>query len=74
MENEEAAAPDFSWLGKEPLEMESVFTDDGVGEIPFGPIGNERDWELMLSSTSDRVCSGYEDHVFPMYDRVCSLD
>jgi hypothetical protein len=59
-----------SWLGEEPLETEFVFVVDGVGEAPFGTIGDARDWELILSSTSDRVCLEYEDHVFPMYEVV----
>ncbi|RHN40842.1 hypothetical protein MtrunA17_Chr8g0359391 [Medicago truncatula] len=70
MENEEAAALDSSWLGEEPLETESVFANDGVGEIPFGPIGDVEDRELMFSSTYDRVCSEYKNHVFPMYEVV----
>jgi hypothetical protein len=59
-----------SWLGEEPLETEIVFAVDGVGEIPFGTIGDVRDWELILPSTSDRVCLEYEDDVFPMYEVV----
>jgi hypothetical protein len=41
-----------------------------VGEIPFGVIGDAKDWELVLPSTSDRVCSEYRDHVFPIYEVV----
>ncbi|KEH20378.1 putative transposase (putative), gypsy type [Medicago truncatula] len=70
MANEEVVALDSSWLGEEALETESIFANDGVGEIPFGPIGNMEDWELMLPSTSDRVCSKYENYVFPMYEVV----
>ncbi|RHN74308.1 putative transposase (putative), gypsy type [Medicago truncatula] len=70
MANEEAVALDSSWLGEEPLQMESDFSNDGVGEIPFGSIGDVEDWELMLPSTSDLVCSLYENHVFPMYEVV----
>jgi hypothetical protein len=55
MANEGAAAPVASWLGEEPLEIESVFDTDGVGEAPFGAIGDTRDWELVPPSTSDRV-------------------
>jgi hypothetical protein len=62
--NEEVVAPATSWLGEEPLEMESTFATDGVGEIPFRPIGEVEDWELILPSTSDRVCSTYENYVF----------
>jgi hypothetical protein len=28
--------PAASWLGEEPLAIESVFAVDGVGEVPFG--------------------------------------
>jgi len=70
MANEEAVAPISSWLGEEPLETESTFATDGVGEIPFGSIGEVGDWELVLPSTSDRVCSEYENHAFPMYEVV----
>ncbi|RHN51030.1 hypothetical protein MtrunA17_Chr6g0463961 [Medicago truncatula] len=66
MENEEVVAPVSPWLGEEPLETELVFSNDGVGEIHFGSIGDMEDWELMLPRTSDRVCSEYENHAFPM--------
>ena len=56
--------------GEEPLETESVFAADGVNEAPFDLIGEGRDWELILPSTSDRVCSEYETYVFPMYEVV----
>jgi hypothetical protein len=70
MANEGAVAPAASWLGEEPLETESVFAADGVGEVPFGTISGVEDWELILPSTSDRVCSEYENYVFPMYEVV----
>jgi hypothetical protein len=41
-----------------------------VGEAPFGTIREVGDWELVLPSTSDRVCSEYENYVFPMYEVV----
>jgi hypothetical protein len=47
------------WPGEEPLETESVFATNGVAEAPFGAIGEVGDWELVLPSTSDRVCSEY---------------
>jgi len=70
MANEEAVTPVSSWLGEEPIETESTFAIYGVGEIPFGSIGEAEDWELVLPSTSDRVCSEYENHAFPMYEVV----
>ncbi|RHN51864.1 hypothetical protein MtrunA17_Chr6g0473831 [Medicago truncatula] len=70
MENEEVATPASSWWGEEPLEIESVFANDGVGEIPFESIGDVEDWEWMLPSTFDRVCSVYKNHTFPMYEVV----
>jgi hypothetical protein len=70
MVNEEVVVSAASWLGEEPLETESVFAADGVGEVPFGTIGEVEDWELILLSMSDRVCSKYENHVFPMYEVV----
>jgi hypothetical protein len=70
MANEGVAAPAASWLGEEPLEIESVFATDGVGEAPFDSIGAVGDWELVLPSTSNKVCSEYENYVFPMYEVV----
>lgn len=32
-----------SWLGQEPLAIESVFAADGVGKVPFGVIGDVKD-------------------------------
>jgi hypothetical protein len=70
MENEGVAVSAASWLREEPLETESVFATDGVGEAPFDSIGEVGDWELVLPSTSDRVCSEHENYVFPMYEVV----
>jgi len=42
----------------------------GTGEIPFSSVGRIEDWEVVLPSTPDRVCSAYENRVFPMYDVV----
>jgi hypothetical protein len=70
MAGEEAVASAASWLGEEPLETESVFAVDGMGEAPFGTIDEAEDWGLILPSTSDRVCSEYENFVFPMYEVV----
>jgi hypothetical protein len=70
MANEGAIASVVSWPGEEPLETESVFATDGVGEVPFGTIGEVMDWELVLPSTSNRVCSEYKNYVFPMYEMV----
>jgi len=53
MANEEAVAPISSWLGEEPLETESAFATNEVGEIPFGSIDEKEDWKLVLPSTSD---------------------
>jgi hypothetical protein len=70
MANEGVTASVVSRPGEEPLETESVFAPDGVGEAPFGTIGEVRDWELVLPSTSSKVCSEYDNHVFPMYEVV----
>jgi hypothetical protein len=67
---DEGAVASASWLGEEPLEIESVFAVDGVGEAPFGTIDEAEDWKLILPSTSDRMCSEYENYVFPMYEVV----
>jgi hypothetical protein len=66
MADEGAVASAASWLGEEPLETKYVFVVDGVGEAPFGTIGEAEDWGLILPSTSDRVCSEYENYVFPI--------
>jgi len=70
MANEETTAPAFAWARNESLETESVFSEGGTGEIPFSSIGRSEDWEVLLPSTSNRVCSKYENHVFPMYEVV----
>jgi len=70
MANEESAAPASHWPGPEALETESVFAEEGTSEIPFDDVGRFEDWELLLPSTSDRVCMEYGDHVFPMYKVV----
>jgi len=70
MENEETTAPASAWPGKESLETESVFFEGSTGEIPFSFIGRSEDWEVLLPSTSDRVCSEYENHVYPVYEVV----
>jgi len=70
MANEETTAPASAWPGNESLETELVFTEGGTGEIPFSSIGRSEDWEVLLPSTSDLVCSEYENHVFPMYEVV----
>jgi hypothetical protein len=70
MENEGVAASVVLRPGEEPLETESVFAIEGVNEAPFDIIGEGRDWELILPSTSDRVCSEYGNYIFPMYEVV----
>ena len=70
MANEETTTPASSWPGNESLETESVFSEGGTGEIPFSSIGRSEDWEVLLPSTCDRVCSEYENHVFPMFEVV----
>jgi len=47
-----------------------VFSEGGIGEIPFSYVARSEDWEVVLPSTSDRVCSEYENHFFPMYEVV----
>jgi hypothetical protein len=70
MANEGVAASVVMRPGEEPLETESVFAADGVNEAPFDLIGEGRDWELIMLSKSDRVCSEYENYAFPMYEVV----
>jgi len=70
MAEEEIAAPALTLLWEEPLETESSFALDGTGEIPFTSVGKIEDWEVVLPSTSDRVCSEYNNYVFPMYEVV----
>jgi len=70
MANEETTAPTSAWPRNESLETESVFSKGSTGEIPFSFIGRSKDWEVLLPSTSIRVCSEYENHVFPMYEVV----
>jgi len=70
MAEEEVVAPALTWPGEEPLETESSFATDGTGEIPFTSVGPSEDWELVLLSTSNRVCSEYDDYVFPIYEVV----
>jgi len=70
MAEEGIAAPTLTWTGEEPLETESSFALDGMGEIPFTSVGKIEDWEVVLPSTSDRVCSEYNNYVFPLYEVV----
>jgi len=70
MANEETIMPANAWPGNKSLAIESVFSDGSTSEIPFSSIGRSEDWEVLLPSTSDRVCSEYENHVFPMYEVV----
>jgi len=68
MAEEEIVAPALTWPGEEPLETDLSFALDGTGEIPFSSVGRNEDWGVVLPSTSDRVCSEYENYVFPMHD------
>jgi hypothetical protein len=68
--NEEVVALVSTWLGEEPLDTESSFAIDGIGDIPFSSVGEAEDQEVVLPSTSDRGCLEYENHVFPMYEVV----
>jgi len=70
MAEEEVVAPVITWPGEEPLEMESSFALNETREIPFTSIGRIEDWEVVLPSTSDRVCSEYQNYLFPMYEVV----
>ena len=70
MANEETTAPTSAWLGNESLETKSVFSEGGTSEIPFSSVGRYEDWEVVLPCISDRVCSKYENYVFPMYEVV----
>jgi len=70
MANEETTAFASTWPGNESLDTESVFFEGSTGKIPFSSIGRSEDWEVLLPSTSDRVCTEYENHVFPMYEVV----
>jgi len=62
MANEEVSASVSSWLGEEPL------AEGRTREIPYSSVCRAEDWEVILPSTSDRVCSEYVNHVFPMYE------
>jgi len=53
MVNEEIVVSASTWPREESLETESVFSEGGTGEIPFGYVGRSEDWEVVLSSTSD---------------------
>jgi len=70
MATEESIAPASAWPGNESLKTEYVFSEGSIGEIPYSFIGRSEDWEVLLPSTSDRVCSEYENHVIPMYEVV----
>jgi len=70
MANEETAAPASAWPGNESLETESVFSKGDTDEIPFSSVGRSEDWEVVLPITFYRVCSEYENHIFPMYEVV----
>ena len=70
MPNEENVAFVSTCPREEPFETKSVFSEGGTSEIPFSSVGRSQDWEVVLPSTSDRVCLDYEDHVFPIYEVV----
>jgi len=70
MANEETIASASAWSGNESLDTESAFLEGSTAKIPFSSIGRSEDWEVLLPSTSDRVCSEYENHVFRMYEVV----
>jgi len=70
MANEETIVPSSAWPGNKSLETTSVFSEGSTGEIPFRFIGRSEDWEMLLPSIFDWVCSEYESHVFPMYEVV----
>jgi hypothetical protein len=59
---------DTSWIGDEPLEMVSAFASNGTKEVPFDFIGRNEDLEVVILSTSDRMCSHFPDYSFPMYE------
>lgn len=61
---------DTSWIGDEPLEMVSAFASNGTKEVPFDFIGRNEDLEVVILSTSDRMCSHFPDYSFPMYEGV----
>ena len=66
----EAEPVDEQWIGDEPLEAISSFASDGTGEVPFKKVGDSSDWEQLVPSTSDRICSRFSDHCIPMYEVV----
>lgn len=43
------------------------FHQTGTTEIPFGFVGRSEDWEVILPSNSDYVCSQHTENRFPMY-------
>jgi len=61
--------PDHSWVGKETLEV-LLFSTNGAARIPRCLIGRREDWEIILPTISDRVCSRFSAICIPMYEAV----
>jgi len=64
------AASEHFWIGRETLELVSFFSADGVARIPRCLIGKKEDWEVLLPTSSDRVCSRFSLNRIPMYEAV----
>lgn len=64
------ASYDNSWVGKETLEAVSHFSADGATMIARCLIGRKEDWEILLPSVSDRICSHFSVNRIPMCEAV----
>jgi len=68
--DDNGAASDHSWVGKETLKAVLLFSINGVLRIPRCLIGRREDWEIILPTTSDRICSRFPANYIPMYEDV----
>jgi len=64
------AASERLWIGRETLDSVSLFSADGAARVPRCIIGRKEDWEILLPSSSDRVCSCFSSSCIPMYEAV----
>jgi len=66
----EAKIYDETWIGDELLRAMSAFSPEGYDGNSFWLRGRSEDWEVILPSNSDRVCSQHRENKFPMYKVV----
>ena len=64
------AVRDHFWVGKETLEAVSLFSTNGATRILRCLIGRKKNCEIILPTTSDRVCSRFSANRIPMYEDV----